>query len=84
MSRVKRVEQMLQAIEYETSLAFNEHTVLLSKNQELEAENAKLRELVRQMWLHSYCSIAKTRDEDDRHIEDVIDRMRELGIEVEP
>lgn len=44
-------------------------------------EDAKLRELVQDMWLHSYCSIAKTREDDDRHIEDVIDRMRELGVD---
>ena len=44
---------------------------------------ASLEELVLDMWLHSYCSIAKTRDDDERHIEDVIDRMRELGIEVD-
>lgn len=49
--------------------------------QNVERENAKLRELVRDMWLHSYCSIAKTREDDDRHIEDVIDRMRELGVD---
>ena len=49
----------------------------------LERENAKLRELVLDMWLHSYCSIAKTREDDERHIEDVIDRMRELRVEVE-
>lgn len=41
----------------------------------------KLEELVADMWLHSYCSIAKTREDDERHIEDVIDRMQELGIE---
>lgn len=41
----------------------------------------KLEELVHDMWLHSYCSIAKTREDDERHIEDVIDRMQELGIE---
>lgn len=41
----------------------------------------KLEELVSDMWLHSYCSIAKTREDDERHIEDVIDRMQELGIE---
>lgn len=33
------------------------------------------------MWLHSYCSIAKTREDDDLHSENVIDRMRELGVE---
>ena len=44
-------------------------------------ENERLRELVRDMWLHSYCSIAKSREDDDRHIEDVIDRMRELGVD---
>ena len=49
MSRVERVEHMLQAIEYETSLAFNENTVLLRKNQELEAENAKLRKLAKNL-----------------------------------
>lgn len=51
--------------------------------KELEADDAKLRELVRDMWRHSYCSIAKTREDDDRHIEDVIDRMRKLGVEVD-
>ena len=50
---------------------------------ELESQNAKLRELVRDMWLHNYCSIAKTREEDEHHIESVIDRMRELGVEVD-
>lgn len=39
-----------------------------------------LEELVMDMWTHSYCSIAKTREDDDRHIEDVITRMRELGV----
>ena len=42
-----------------------------------------LEELVRDMWLHSYCSIAKTREDDEHHIEDVIDRMQKLGIEVD-
>lgn len=49
----------------------------------LQEQNAELRELVSDMWLHSYCSIAKTREDDERHIEDVIDRMRELGVEVD-
>ena len=39
--------------------------------------------LIRDMWLHSYCSIAKTREDDEHHIESVIERMRELGIEVD-
>lgn len=50
--------------------------------QNIAADNVRLRELVRDMWLHSYCSIAKSREDDDRHVEDVIDRMRELGVEV--
>ena len=50
---------------------------------EVKADNAKLRELVRDMWLHSYCSIAKTRKDDERHVEDVMKRMRELGVEVD-
>ena len=55
--------------------------VPIEDGKALRDENAKLRELVRDMWLHSYCSIAKTREDDDRHIEDVIDRMRELGVD---
>lgn len=51
---------------------------------ELQAENAKLRELVRSMWVHSYCCIAECFEDDERHIDDTIDRMRELRIEVEP
>ena len=51
-------------------------------NEKLQAENAKLRKLVKDMWLHSYCSIANTREEDEHHIENVINCMRELGIEV--
>ena len=61
---------------------FCENNDLLLENDQLKAENEKLRELVLDMWLHSYCSIAKTREDDERHINDVIDRMRELGIEV--
>ena len=56
---------------------------LLDQQGQLEADNAKLRELVRDMWLHSYCSIAKTRKDDERHVEDVMKRMRELGVEVD-
>lgn len=48
--------------------------------EDARAENDRLRELVRDMWLHSYCSISKTREEDEHHIERVIDRMRELGV----
>lgn len=51
--------------------------------QEANERIDELRELVRDMWLHSYCSIAKTREDDERHIEDVIDRMRKLGVEVD-
>lgn len=44
---------------------------------------ASLEELVQDMWAHSYCSIVETREDDDQHIDDVINRMRELGVEVD-
>lgn len=44
MSRIERVEHLLQSIEYETKAAFDEHTELLNENERLNAENAKLME----------------------------------------
>ena len=59
------------------------HELLYScdSREELCGRIAELEGLVRNMWLHSYCSIAKTREEDEHHIESVIDRMRALGLE---
>jgi len=59
------------------------HELLYScdSREELCGRVAELEGLVRDMWLHSYCSIAKTREEDEHHIESVIDRMRALGLE---
>ena len=93
MSRVERVEHMLQAIEYETSLAFNEHTVLLNKNQELEAENTKLRELCTDMWRFTGAACKKYPRLFDpaaqgpqtvqlNALDSFEQRMRELGLEV--
>lgn len=73
MSRVERVKHMLQAIEYETSLAFDEHTVLLNKNQELEAENKKLRDLVDELWAIAYRYVP-----DESELDRARDMLREL------
>ena len=44
MSRIERVEHLLQSVEYETKAAFDEHTELLNENERLNTENAKLME----------------------------------------
>ena len=48
-----------------------------AENKQLKAENAKLRELVRDMWEYIYIGTAQ--DGQSLH-----DRTRELGIEVTP
>lgn len=48
----------------------------------LEAENAKLRELVRSMWLYDYAGKFSTARNDVEHVAMVYQRIRELGIEV--
>ncbi len=58
---------------------------LCDENERLQAENAKLRELVRDMW-DFYCVVPDephaSKEEIDFSVE-VWKRMRELGIEVE-
>lgn len=49
----------------------------------LEAENAKLRELVREMWLYDYAGKFSTARGDVEHVAMVYQRMCELGIEVD-
>lgn len=49
----------------------------------LESENAKLRELVEDMWSHDYARHWSTLDSDMEHRESVWQRMHELGIEVQ-
>lgn len=50
----------------------------------LEAENAKLRELVADMWFWSYEGHidGESQERQMLHIDAVIQRMRELGVEV--
>ena len=49
----------------------------------LEAENAKLRELVADMWFWSYEGHIDSESQERQmlHIDAVIQRMRELGVE---
>ena len=51
----------------------------------LEAENAKLRELVADMWFWSYEGHIDSESQERQmlHIDAVIQRMRELGVEVD-
>ena len=62
---------------------FMEHNkVLRERIKELAAENAKLRELVRDMWFADYAGLFSTLPEHQEHQATVWQRMRELGIEV--
>ena len=49
----------------------------------LQAENAKLRELVRDMWVYDYARYWSSLDDDIDHRASVWRRMCELGIEAE-
>ncbi len=57
--------------------------VLLSMYEKLESENAKLRELVQDMWFWSYEGHIDNESQERQmlHIDAVIQRMRELGVE---
>ena len=75
---------MLQAADTITEL----HGALLVASvdyRHLSDENAKLRELVRDMWFWGYCGHmdSKSQEWQMKHIDDVLDRMRELVIEVD-
>lgn len=48
---------------------------------DLQAENAKLRELVQFMWLADYAGHFSSLPEHQEHQADVWRRMRELGVE---
>lgn len=52
--------------------------------ERLEAENAKLRKLVRDMWFWGYEGHMDSESQEwqMKHIDGVLDRMHELGIEV--
>lgn len=50
--------------------------------QDVLAENAKLRELVKVMWLYDYAGKFSTKQEDMEHLAMVYQRIRELGVEV--
>ena len=49
------------------------------------AKNDKLRELVADMWFWGYCGHMDSENQEwqMKHIDGVLDRMRELGIEVD-
>lgn len=63
-------------------LAFGHMDVLQSDNERLKAENAKLRELVKDMWFADYAGHFSTLPEHQDHQAAVWKRMCELGIEV--
>lgn len=56
---------------------------LCEQNAALHRENAKLRELVRNMWFWGYEGHMdnKSQEWQMKHIDGVLDRMRELGME---
>lgn len=58
---------------------------LLSEIESLQAENAKLRELVRDMWFWHYEGYIDNvpQEEQTEHIDGVMRRMRKLGCEVD-
>ena len=49
---------------------------------ELEEQNAKLRELVRAMWLYDYAGKFSSAPDDVEHVAMVYRCMRELGVEI--
>lgn len=49
---------------------------------ELEEQNAKLRGLVRTMWLYDYAGKFSSAQEDVEHVAMVYRCMRELGVEI--
>ena len=53
--------------------------------EKLESENAKLRELVRDMWFWHYEGHIDSESQECqmKHIDGVIQRMRDLGVEVD-
>ena len=50
--------------------------------KQLQAENTKLRELVRAMWLYDYAGKFSSAQEDVEHVAMVYQCMRELGVDV--
>jgi len=56
----------------------------LEQISRLGRENEKLRELVADMWFWSYCGYIDKEPQERQmeHIDGVINRMRELGVEV--
>jgi hypothetical protein len=91
MSRPERVGRLLRQIEHETQAAFDEHTELFNLNNQLKAENAKLRELVARIE-HARRDLCDAYpDAEQLDCEecpawsacrgDLMDRMRELRVE---
>ena len=62
-----------------------EYPISEFRPKDLERENAKLRELVSDMWFWSYCGHidSESLERQMLHVDAVIQRMRELGIEVD-
>ena len=50
--------------------------------KQLQAENTKLRELVRAMWLYDYAGKFSSAQDDVEHVAMVYRCMRELGVEL--
>ena len=50
--------------------------------KQLQAENTKLRELVRAMWLYDYAGKFSSAQDDVEHVAMVYRCMRELGVEI--
>ncbi len=85
--RAKAEEAMRIAVEAERNkqIASAISDGLQWRVDELENENAKLRELVADMWFWSYEGHIDSESQERQmlHIDAVVHRMRELGIEVD-
>ncbi len=68
---------------YDAGVLYANAKALHELLQESRAENAKLRELVRAIWLYDYAGRFSSKREDMEHVAMVHQRMRELGIEVD-
>lgn len=75
---LQRANRSLQDAEHDESVAWD-------RVRKAERENAKLRELVRDMWFWSYEGHIDSESQERQmlHIDAVIQRMRELGVETD-
>lgn len=76
-------EELEQWHQLTAGIELPEYPITEFKPKDLERENAKLRELVRDMWFWHYCGHidSEPQEKQMKHIDGVLDRMRELEVD---